>query len=695
MANKNLKPLKEEKDEKILGYHPEGNEATVYAQYKRRKQELLDSRRNVAGLDIDEQMKKLDRQYFNRNADIPASELDPDQTPVAINNAFGKVQSALGILIDRNPEITLEERNPKYSANRELIKGLAKSSWRNTNSLGQLKLSIFNCAKRGWFVGRTYYRCLKHDARFLEAIEEDEKTGESKKKYVTKQIKKVDDVAYMNLNNFNVWLDEQTVPEDFYSTRDWMWREVMHIDDIKKMFPEAEYPNIKHVKSGGNTQETIEGQSQKNTGGSDTTNEAKEQKEGMTEVFFYENQYDDWFIVEINGVMVVWEPLPQNSKRLSCTYGYWNLRNAESIYGIGIVEMMERDESLIDRISNLSLRQLLLTISPPGFYTGTEDPEDENLKYQAGVLRRTLDPKNITFLNIPEGNKDAQEWMQWIESKEDQRTGINKQLEGEDSGGKGTAFEAGVNREAGLKRLRLPLKSIQYALDWEFRNRIDLIKQVYTDFKVEAISDPEDIMNYLEEVGADPDYYYIENEGQPGKEEFFMKDYREVQLNVEQDEKGNFVETENKKFFKIKPQYLAFEGDVIVDAQSILVQSEELEKADTLRMANIVIPLVSQGDPEVVGRPVKQLLLAFNKDPNKWLPDAWVEAMKEQGKIAGVKEKKEKPKSPEGGMPTEEAKTLDGAPKLNTVVPEAEVAGNPSLGARFGAAFNSFKNPQA
>ena len=688
MASKNVKPKKD--DEIKKGYHPLGNELKVYQQYTRRKQELLNSRKNISGLDVDELTRRMDRQYFNRNADIPASELDADQTPIAINNAFGKVQSALGILIDRNPEISLEEKNPKYSANRELIKGLAKSSWRNTNSLGQLKLSIFNCAKRGWFVGRTYYRSLKHDARFLESIEEDKKTGKKTMKYETREVTKVDDVAYMNLNNFNVWLDEQTVPEDFYSTRDWAWREVLHIDDIRKMFPEEEYPNMKFVKEGGNTSETIDGQTKQDSRGTGTTNASKETKVGMTEVFYYENQYDDWFIVEINSVMVVWEPLPQHSKRISCTYGYWNLRNAESIYGIGIPEMMERDESYIDRINNMDMRQLLMTISPPGFYTGTEDPEDENLKYKPGVLRRTMDPKNIKFLEIPEGNGKGLERIQWMENKEDSMTGINKQLEGEDSGGKGTAFEAGVNREAGLKRLRIPLKSVQYALDWEFKNRIDLIKQVYTDYKVDKISDPEDVMNYLEEVEADPDYYFIENEGIAGQEVFHKKDYREIQLNVEQDEKGNFVETEDKKFFKIKPEFLAFEGDVIVDSQSILVQSEELEKADTLRMANIIIPLVQEGDPTKIGRPVKQLLMAFNKDPKKWLPDDFYQAMNQAGKIA-----KDKPQTPEGeeGEATGNIQEAARANKVEGVVPEAEVAGSPKLGARFSAAFDSFKNP--
>lgn len=681
MANKNVKPKPEEK-EKAKGYHPVGDEKKVYDQFLYRKNELLNSRRSVYGMDIDRKMREMDKRYFERKADIPPSELDPEQSPIAINNAFGKVQTALGILIDRNPEIYLEEDSPKYSANRELIKGLANASWKNTNSLGQLKLSIFNAAKRGWFVGRTFYRELKHDARFLERVEKD-----GKKVHKTVEIKKVDDVQYMNINNFNAWIDEETVPEDFYSTRDWMWREVVHIDELRKQFPEDEYPNMKYVVAGGDTRETIEGHSDKNTAQLSSPNEAKQTKEGMTEVFYYENQYDDWFIVEINGVMVVWEPLPQDHKRLSCVYGYWNLRSAETIYGIGVVEAMERDEQLIDRILNMTMRHLLLTISPPGFYTGTEDPEDENLRYRPGQLSRTLDPNNIKFLEVPQGNQNALENIDWVENKSDQRTGITRTLEGEVSSGSTTAFETGVNRESGLKRLRLPLKSIQYALEWEFRNRIDLIRQTYTDFKVELIDDPEDVQNYLDEVGADPTYYFIENEGDPENERFYAKQYRDVQMEVDQDEKGNFVESEEKRFFKIKPEMLHFEGDVVVDASSILVQSEELEKADTLRMANILLPLLAQGDPAIIGRSVKQMLIAFNKDPKKWLPDSWLQSIEEQGKIGSGEKKPENDSAQEGGVMKE---------KLDTVVPQSEVngRGGTSLGSRFSAAFNAFRSPQ-
>lgn len=687
MATGNVTPTEREDTPKERFYQPKDDEKKIFEEYKRRKSELMDSRKNISGINIDEKMRVYDQKYFSTQADIPASELDPNQKPVAINNAFGKVTTALGLLIDRNPDFELEEDNPKYSANRELLKQLAKKSFRNTNSLGQLKLSIFNMARRGWFIGRTFNRRLEHQAKFLVGVD---KNG--KKKYEEKTVTKMDDVFYMNLSNYNAWLDEETRPEDFFSTRDWMWREVWHIDKVKAMFPEAEFPNMKYVSAGGDTSEIPDYNSTDgNQAGSDSS--AKETKEYLTELFFYENQYEDLFIVEVNGIMVVYEPLPQDHKRLSVVYGTWHLRNDDNIYGISIIEEMEQDENLANRIINMGMRQLLLTIAPPGFYTGTEDPEDENMKITPGVLRRTLDPKNITWMEIPQGNKDWMEINQWLETKQDDKTGINDALEGSPAtGGTDTAFELGINREAALKRLRVPLRSLQTALDWEFQNRIALIQQVYADYKVEHLSSKEEIQAYLDEVKADPEFYYIENEGEADKEVFYAKRYRTVKLGLDQDDKGNYVDSEEEKFFHIKPEMLAFQGNIRTDISSLLVNSEELEKADTLRLSNIILPMITTSTPEVAGPSVKQILHVFNKDPKKWLPDAWLLALNLREPTAEDKAKAQKEKqmsdptqgvpSPELGDPTGGLPTM---PKPATVVPPSDLKSMPSASAQMGA----------
>lgn len=620
MSDDKIEAQPENQNAEKSGYNPKGQERKVWNQWRLRKQALLSSRNNVYGLNIDQEMRRFDKLYFRRAADIPASELDANQRPLAINNAFGKVNTALGILVDSSPEYMLEEDNPKYTATRAFVKALGEKSFRNTNSLGQFKLSVHNCAKRGWFVGRTYNKQIWNDARFLKGIN---KNG--KRTYETKLVTKMDDIAYVNLDNFNVWIDEQSRPEDMLSTRDWMWREVWYIDDLKRMFPESEFPNMASVRAGGNTAETIQG-TYTHSGQQVAGTSAQAQKKGMVEVFFYENQFSDTFIMEANNVMVIAEPLPQDNKKLSLTYGYWSLRGADTIYGIGIVEAMENDEELIDRIINMKMRELLLTISPMGFYGGTSDFEDENIKITPGVMRRTLDPKNVSWLQIPPGNQTAQEAIDWLESKEDQKTGITPKLAGEnnDQPGQMTAFEVGVDREAGLKRLALPLKSLQYALAWEFYNRIALIQQTYTDFEVEHIVDPDEIQDYLKEVKGDRQFFFIDNEGTTGKEKFYAKKYRMASLGVEKDADGGFSESETTSFFPIKPEYVQFSGFVTVDQQSLLTTSESLDQANVLRMTNLLVPLLA-GDMTKNAKPAKQLIKAFNMDPRDWLPQDWID----------------------------------------------------------------------
>lgn len=667
MAGDNIKSQPEELTARKPGWQPKGEEKKVWEQFRRRKDALLQSRNNVYGLNIDAEMRRFDKKYFRRQADIPASELDANQRPLAINNAYGKVQTALGILIDSSPDYILEENNPKYTANRALIKALAEKSLRDTNSMGQFKLSVFNQAKRGWFVGRTFNRRLMHDARFLKSIDDN-----GKRKYMTRLVTKMDDIAYMNINNFNAWLDEQTRPEDFYSTRDWMWREVWYIDDIRRTFPVSEFPNMAFVRAGGDTRESIQGVFSRNT--SNMTGVSPQvSKRGMTEIFFYENQYADQFIIEVNGVMVVWEPLPQNNKRLSCVYGSWSFRGDDTIYGIGIVEAMENDEELVDRILNMDMRQLLLTISPMGFYSGTEDFEDENIRITPGVMRRTMNPRDINWLQIPQGNNAGIEKINWLETKQDDKTGITPAIEGHnpDQPGNLTAFQVGVDREAALKRLALPLKSLQYALSWEFENRISLIQQTYTQMKVEHIGSQDEINDYLDEIKLDPDYYFIENEGKSGKEKFYALRYPEVGLSLEKNEDGQYIESETTKFFKIKPEMLEFTGLVTVDTSSLLTTSQALDQANTLRMTNLLAPLLA-GPMQTNAKLAKQLLKSFNFDPRDWLPQDWLDFM--SGKTPA------KPNTPPG---TSSAPAQLG--NAQTLVPPAQIQPNPSESAINGA----------
>lgn len=602
------------------GWNPQGEELKVWSQFRRRKEVLKQSRYNVYGLNIDAEMRRFDKKYFRRMADIPASELDANQRPLAINQAFGKVQTALGILIDADPNYIMEADNPKYDKTKYFLKALAEKSWRNTNSLGQFKLSVFNSARRGWFIGRTFNRRLLHDARYLKSID-----NKGKRAYETRLVTKLDDISYMNLSNYNAWLDEQTRPEDFFSTRDWMWREIWYIDDLRRTFPIDQFPNMKYVSAGGDTRENIQGVYSRNSANNKTGISPLAMKQGMTELYFYENQYADSFILEANGVMIVWEPLPQENKRLSCSYGQWHFRGDDTIYGMGIIEEMENNEELADRIINMDMRQLLATIAPMGFYSGTEDFEDENIRISPGILRRTMNPKDINFLQIPQGNNSGLDKVAWLQERQNANTGITPIIEGglPDPTGQVTAFQVGVQRESALKRLSLPLKSLQYALKNEFDNRIALIQQTYSDFTVDHLEDEQEIFDYLDEVKQDPDFFFIDKDAD-GKEKFYAKRYRMANINVEKTDDGSYIESENSKFFAIKPEMLAFSGFTSVDENSLLTGSKALDQADTLRMVNLLVPMLA-GPMQANAKPAKQLITSFDRQPRDWLPQEWLD----------------------------------------------------------------------
>lgn len=655
---------------KRQGWNPQDEELKVWAQFRLRKEALKQSRYNVYGLNIDAEMRRWDKKYFRRMADIPASELDANQRPLAINQAFGKVQTALGILIDADPTYIMESDNPKYDKTKYLLKALAEKSWRNTNSLGQFKLSVFNSARRGWFVGRTFNRRLYHDARFLSSVD-----SKGRRAYETRLVTKLDDIAYMNISNYNAWLDEQTRPEDFFSTRDWMWREVMYIDDLRRMFPESEFPNMKYVHPGGDTRENTQGVFTRNAANNKTGISPLANKRGMTEVYFYENWPADQFIIEMNNVMVVAEPLPQNNKRLSCSYGQWHFRGDDTIYGMGIIEEMENNEELADRIINMDMRQLLATIAPMGFYSGTEDMEDENIRVQPGVLRRTMNPKDVNWLQIPQGNTAGLDRVAWLTEKQNSNTGITPIIEGgiPDPTGQVTAFQVGVQRESALKRLSLPLKSLQYALKNEFDNRIALIQQVYSDYEVKHLESEDEIFNYLDEVNQDPEFFFVENEGSP-QEKFFAVKYRMANLNVEKTDEGTYIESENSKFFAVKPEMLAFSGFTSVDETSLLTSSKALDQADTLRLTNLIVPMLA-GPMQANAKPAKQLIVSFDRQPKDWLPQPWMDFLngkntqQAQGQAAVLQA------GVSATAPQSQQPTVDNA---QTVVPPQQVETGPS-----------------
>ena len=536
------------------------------------------------------------------------------QSDISKPNPFIKIQTALSILVDQNPTGVFTPTTKKYESTSTLIKQLYQRSWEYAKSKQQLKLFIFNLAKYGWAIGRTYP--LKITRKVKELVEYNEDNPEQSV-YKEKEIIEYNDIMRDNLDPRNCWIDDMTRPNNEFSIRDWAWRKVYAMNSAQEEF--GKYPNWKYVKSGGITSEKITG--------SKGQSEKQFKEKDLIEIYFYENRIKDLFYVIANGIPVIMESLPISDanglKRLSCWQTYWTIRHAECPYGIGIYEAMKYDTSMLDRIRNMTIDQLTLSIYKSFFYQGTQSlTETGDIKIAPGVGKQVLDPKNINWLQVPGPGIEAWKGLEYFEKAVDEASGITDPLTGEITGK--TAFELAQAKESALKRLKSPLDNVLDALGIEGYITVSLIQLLYSIPETYKISDPALIEDYLREIGSDPDLYERDEE-----ENFVAKVYPEFPLNLEADETGKLIETQDTRFFRIKPKFLKWEGIISIKPQSILTPSKQIDKALDLEMYNILIPLLVQ-PPEIYSKVGKSIVKLYDKDPRDVLPESWLQTQQPQ-----------------------------------------------------------------
>ncbi|MCK9370407.1 hypothetical protein M0R04_10905 [Candidatus Dojkabacteria bacterium] len=601
---------------------------------QKRIEQLKDNRKDHYGVDLDDLWAEADRDYAPHRLNSTGKRYvvtDEDkgwrgalvrlgssdwQSDIAQSNPFVKIQTALSILVDQNPSGVFTPVLKKFQATTELIHQLYKRSWEVARSKSQLKLFIFNLTKYGWAIGRTFPLKLVRTVKVLKVLNPDDP---SKNEYEEKKVVDYDDVMRENLDPRNTWIDDMTRPNDYDSMNDWCYRKVYTMEQAKKEF--GKYKFWKYVKPGGTLDETLTDNAKKSD--KDTV------RDDLVEAYFYENLARDLFYVEFNGVPLVIEPLPvsnyNGSKKLSCWHTYWNIRHAESPYGIGVYEAIRYQNSMLDRITNMTIDQLTLSIYKMFFYQGTDKlTETGDFRISPGVGKQVLDPKSINWLETPGPGRDAWEGLQYFQDKIDEYSGIGDPLLGAVTGK--TAFEIAQAKEAALKRLKDPLNNILEALNTEAYITISLMQLMYSIPETHVISDPDLMQRYLEEVQADPELYE-RNEN----DEFVAKIYRQFPLNLDEDENKNLIETDETKFFRIKPKYLNWEGIVNIKSQSILSPSKQIDKAMDIEMYNLLTPWVSiPNGQQLFGKMAKSLIKHYDKDPKEILPDSWINEQPQQ-----------------------------------------------------------------
>ena len=631
--------------------------------FNTRKRELLYTRKDHYGVNLEQIWDEADTNYVpHRLGTAGKKVLAEDETKgwrgasqivqlgsnnwqsdVAQANPFIKIQTALSILIDQNPTGVFTPTTKKFQATTELIKQLYQRSWEYARSKSQLVLFVFNLAKYGWAIARTYPLKVTRKVKVLKTYNPD---SPEESVYEEKEVDEYNDIFRENIDPRNAWIDDMAKPNNPYSIKDWMWRKVYDWDIFEEEF--GKYKNFKYVLKGGNTQETIEGS---NTASS----KYQEYKsKNLVEVFFYENRVKDLFMVVANEVPVLIEPLPisdaKGHKKLSCWQTFWMLRHAESPYGIGMYEAMRYDTALKDRFRNMTIDQVTLMIYKMFFYQGTQAlTETGDITIAPGIGKQVLDPKNVNWLEVPGPGQEAFQVMEMLQKDIDNASAITETLLGEVTGK--TAFEIAQAKESALKRLKAPLENIQEALNTEGYITVSLIQLLYSIPETYAIADKDLIGDYLKEIQSDPELYERSDTGEVDEfgepvSQFTAKVFPEFPLNLDKDEKGNLIETKDTQFFRVKPKYLQWEGIITIKSQSLLTPSKQLDKALNLEFSQAMIPLLAQieqermmamqmGQPTTLdnlphGKLAKSICKDYDKDPRDVLPDSWLDDQGEE-----------------------------------------------------------------
>ena len=666
----------EEDPERILN----DKDLETFRFVKKRIKQLQEARHDVFGTNLEKKWAQADKDYIphtlsKRSKKVIASDdelgwrghfveigKDDWQTKNSEPNPYIKIQTALSILVDRNPEAIFNPASEKFETSNTLMKHLYKRNWEIANSRQQLKLFIFNLAKYGWAIGRTYPLILRNKVKNLVDVNE---RGE--KKWEEKDVTEYNDVFRENLDPWNAWIDDMARPNSAYSLRDWAYRKMYDYDTFMVEF--GDYPNAKHVKA-----RVIENLGdEEGTDSSDVLDQEMKsrktyQEEDLVEVIFYENKVKDLFVVMANQVPVVIEPLPiqdnTGAKKLSCWQSYWMLRHSETPYGIGIWESMKQNQTLYDQLKNMTMDQLILSIYKMFFYTGTEQLDGTGrIEVKPGVGKQIADPKNIAFLEVPGPGAEAWKGLEYVKDALDKSSMVNPALEAEITGK--TAFEIAQAKESALRLLGTPLDNIIDALRTEAYISVALIAQIYSIPEVVKLTDRDDIDKYLQEINFDQELYSEEPDG------VNANIYRELQLGLDTDEQGKLLESEDSKFFRIKPSALAWEGIIDIKPQSILKTSKELEKTQTLEFANLLIPLLAQ-DPVITKKPAIRLCKKWDEEPEDWLPDGWLqeEQPQEEQPMSAIGQEQMGQEAPPQNLEAE------------TVVPPSQVQ-QPAQGGRF------------
>ena len=524
---------------------------------------------------------------------------------------LGKIQTALSIIIDRNPEATLTAMSKKYEKRSALANGIWKRNWEITKAKEKLKLLVFDCAKYGWAAGRTFPQKIKYKKKILKDIVNGEKV------YETVENVLFNDVNRQRLDPKRVWIDEMTRPYDTLSMND-VYYELDYSYDLAKLESE-EYDNFKYV--GKSAKQEVDSESEQ-----DKKESSKERKDIIT-FGFYENKLKDLYIIWIPSKKIILNvsPLPNDDGYLSIWHFPWILKSSSSPYGISLWEMIKGNKGLYDKMNNMTMDQLVLSIFKMFFFSGTSGVfGDGNIKIEPGKGQQLTGGGKVDWMNVPGPGQEAWEGLKHLKAEIDTDSGITPTLDSELTGK--TLGEVLHAKEAALKKLKVPVENISWGIEQDAYITLSWSKQVLSTPEIKEFATTTELKEYEEEEQISHDELFGKVGEDGGFESLKASFLPEVSLHLE-DRDGELFESKETRYFQvgkdIDAKDLDWKGIFKVVTKSLLAPSEELEAQRKSQMYNLLVPILPN-DPRIFSKSAIQLIKLNGEDPKDWLPDEWL-----------------------------------------------------------------------
>lgn len=634
-----IKTLEEEPKDQT--YKADKDELIIQTYVTRRVKEMQDFR---SELKMEDKWKEADAEYVPRELEFgtTSKRFETDQTdgyrtrlvPIgdgtqnwrSSNSAptlLQKIQTAISIIIDNDPEAVFTALQRKYEKTNALANSLWKRNWQITGGKEVLKLFVFNLVKYGIAFGRSYPRVIKYNKEVL--VEFDDQHPENNK-YESKEIVWFNDVARQNLDPFCTWIDEQTKPYDIYSMNDCYYELDYSYDSAEVEF--GHYANWKYVKKDSKSYPADE---QKEEG------DDKMVRKDIVTIGFYQNRLKDILVIKAvkDNIILHTCALPNDDGFLDLWYTMWILRTADRPDGVSLWEIICQDKHTYDKWNNMGSDQLTLSIMKFGFFTGSQAlTGDGKIDIVPGVAKQITNG-DIKWMDIPGPGEDWKVGLDHQQNAMDDSSGITPTMEGDVTGK--TLGEIQLARESSLKRLKVPLENIAWAIEQDAYLSLSWMSQIYSTPEVKEFANEKEMMEYEQENEITHSELFTQNDpnavpevdpstGQPilaeptGLTATYLP---QLALHLE-DRNGQLFESNDSKYFQVGKDIpvssMKWRGMIKVIPKSLVGNSEIIMKQTKTEMANMLLPLFSQ-PPELVKKAAIQLIKVNEEDPEDWLPD--------------------------------------------------------------------------